>query len=201
MQQPPPVPPAAQPAVVPQTGGAVGTPSEISQGIVPVPTPTVVPAPQQPVEDSVARFQGVADATGLQMQMARETVDSLNVEIQKKFALSFACFVFVLFGPPIALRFPRGGVGVTLGVSIVVFGLYYICLMGGETLADKGRLPPPVAMWIANVVFTLVGVLLLLRVERTTDASRGGGIRDWWADRKMRRSLRTAAVRPAEMSA
>jgi lipopolysaccharide export system permease protein len=171
---------------------------------VPAPTISTVPAPQPATaeQDSVTRFQGAADAAGLQMQMARETVDSLNVEIQKKFALSFACFVFVLFGPPIALRFPRGGVGVTLGVSIVVFGLYYICLMGGETLADKGRLPPPVAMWIANVVFTMVGLLLLLRVERTTDASRGGGLRDWWADRKVRRSLRrAAAVRTAEVGA
>ncbi|MEO7520401.1 MAG: LptF/LptG family permease [Gemmatimonas sp.] len=183
--------PASSPGVVPQ-GAVFGAQPGTPQSGVPSPPPVVVPQPPVIPEnppDSVAQFQGAADATALQMQMARETVDSLNVEIQKKFALSFACFVFVLFGPPIALRFPRGGVGVTLGVSIVVFGLYYICLMAGETLADKGRLPPPVAMWIANVVFTFVGLILLLRVERTTDASRGGGLRDWWADRKVRRSL------------
>ena len=34
----------------------------------------------------------------------------------------------------VADRRARGGVGVTIGVSIVVFGLYYVCLMGGETL-------------------------------------------------------------------
>ena len=129
-------------------------------------------------------------AASTQMMEARESLDSLNVEIQKKFALSFACLVFVLFGPPIALRFPRGGVGVTLGVSIVVFGLYYICLMGGETLSDKGFLPPSVSMWIANVVFAIVGVALLWRVENITDTSRGGGLRDWWADRRARRSLK-----------
>ena len=82
--------------------------------------------------------------------------------------------------------------GVTIGVSIVVFGAYYVCLMGGEALADNGRLPPFIAMWIANVVFGLTGVALLWRVERTTDASRGGGIGDWWADRKAARALRRA---------
>lgn len=126
------------------------------------------------------------------------------VEVQKKFALSMAVFVFVLFGPPIALRFPRGGVGVTLGVSMVVFGAYYVCLMAGETLADKGRLEPVIAMWAANVIFTIAGVILLLRVEKITDGSRGGGLRDWWADRRARRSLRRSmkvAVPSAEAGA
>ncbi len=126
------------------------------------------------------------------------------VEVQKKFALSMAVFVFVLFGPPIALRFPRGGVGVTLGVSMVVFGAYYVCLMAGETLADKGRLEPVIAMWAANVIFTIAGVILLLRVEKTADGSRGGGLREWWADRKARRSLRrsmSASVPSAEVGA
>jgi lipopolysaccharide export system permease protein len=114
------------------------------------------------------------------------------VEVQKKFALSLACFVFVLFGPPIALRFPRGGVGVTIGVSLVVFGAYYVCLMAGEVLGDKGRLGPVPAMWTANVLFTLAGLVLLWRVERTTDSSRGGGLRDWWADRRARRRVRAS---------
>ncbi len=127
-----------------------------------------------------------------QLTLVRASMDSLAVEIQKKFALSFACIVFVLFGPPIALRFPRGGVGATLGISLVVFGLYYICLMAGETLADDGQLPPIVAMWIANVIFTIAGLLLLLRIEKTADASRGGGIRAWFEERRMRRANRRA---------
>lgn len=117
-------------------------------------------------------------------------MSSYAVEVQKKFALSLACFVFVLFGPPIALRFPRGGVGVTIGVSLVVFGAYYVCLMAGEVLGDKGRVDPVLAMWAANVLFTVAGLVLLLRIERTADGSRGGGLRDWWADRRARRQLR-----------
>ena len=139
--------------------------------------------------DSDEMNRGSMLAATMQLLEARESLDSLAVEIHKKFALSFACLVFVLFGPPIALRFPRGGVGVTLGVSIIVFGLYYICLMAGEALADKGRLPAYVAMWIANVIFTLVGIMMLWRVESTTDRSRGGGVREWWSDRAVRREL------------
>ncbi|MBY0491366.1 MAG: LptF/LptG family permease [Gemmatimonadaceae bacterium] len=154
-----------------------------------------MPKPQ-PV-DTIAMLTGAIAGSRVQLLASREGLDNLAVEIHKKFALSFACLVFVLFGPPIALRFPRGGVGVTIGVSIGVFGLYYVCLMGGESLADKGMLPAWFAMWIANIVFTVAGVLLLWGLENTTDTSRGGGLKDrfddWRTSRRLRREAKAGA--------
>ncbi len=193
--QAPVVPPPPQAPVVTPAGAPVVVPPvdslRDSLGVaIPAPPPTVTfPDPTPRAVDTVAMNQGAMNAADAQLVAAREGLDSLTVEIHKKFALSFACFVFVLFGPPIALRFPRGGVGVTIGVSIGVFGLYYVCLMGGEALADKGLVSASIAMWIANAIFTVTGVVLLWRVESTTDTSRGGGIRDWWADRGARRAL------------
>jgi lipopolysaccharide export system permease protein len=219
--QPPVQPPVQSPVVTPAVTPAVVPPGTAA----PIPATPIQPAPgltaQQdsllrasgidptapalnpavPPMDSVKIFQGAVSASGTQLVAQREGLDSLAVEIHKKFALSFACLVFVLFGPPIALRFPRGGVGVTIGVSIVVFGLYYVCLMGGEALADKGRLPAYVAMWIANVIFTLVALVMLWRVESTTDTSRGGGIRDWWADRKARKKAKAQARKTVPVGA
>lgn len=159
-----------------------------------------------PVLDTVAMLNGAIAGSRVQLLASREGLDNLAVEIHKKFALSFACLVFVLFGPPIALRFPRGGVGVTIGVSIGVFGLYYICLMGGESLADKGMLPAWFAMWIANLIFTTAGLLLLWGLESTTDTSRGGGIRDrfddWRTSRRLRKEAKAKAkARPAKSAA
>jgi lipopolysaccharide export system permease protein len=170
--------------------GAIGDSASAPPRLVPPPGITL-PAPP---EDSTSQFSGAAMALQLQLDLQRDQLDNLAVEIHKKFALSFACLVFVLFGPPIALRVPRGGVGVTLGVSIVVFGLYYVCLMGGETLADRGQLPAWVAMWIANLIFTAVGLVMLARVERQGDTSRGGGLREWWAHRRATRALRAVGA-------
>ena len=147
--------------------------------------------------DTIGMLKGAIAGSRVQLLASREGLDNLAVEIHKKFALSFACLVFVLFGPPIALRFPRGGVGVTIGVSIGVFGLYYVCLMGGESLADKGMLPAWFAMWIANIVFSVAGILLLWGLESTTDTSRGGGLKDrfddWRTSRRLRREARAEA--------
>ncbi|MFN2397596.1 MAG: LptF/LptG family permease [Gemmatimonadaceae bacterium] len=114
------------------------------------------------------------DVIRARMLDSQSRASQLDTEIQKKFALAAACIVFVLLGAPIALRFPRGGVGLVLAVSFSVFALYYVGLIAGETLADKLILSPFWAMWIANVVFTLVGVVLLVRVRKGGATARGG---------------------------
>lgn len=105
---------------------------------------------------------------------ARRERDRYDVEIQKKFSLAAACMIFVLIGAPIALRFPRGGVGLVIGVSFAIFGLYYVGLIGGETLADKGYLPPWLAMWCTNILLALVGLVMAARMGRESSTSRGG---------------------------
>ncbi len=118
----------------------------------------------------------VMETARSQMLTARSQMNQFAVEIQKKFAISMACVIFVLLGAPIALRFPRGGVGLVIGVSLGVFGLYYVGLIAGESLADRTILTPFWAMWSANILFTLVAIVLLSRMGRETATSRGGDL-------------------------
>jgi len=119
------------------------------------------------------------DAARSRMLENRTSMNRYGVEIQKKFALSAACIVFVLIGAPIALRFPRGGVGLVIGVSLVVFAIYYVGLIAGESLADRAFLTPFWAMWAANVILTLVGILLMVRMGREGATSRGGDLTEF----------------------
>lgn len=109
---------------------------------------------------------------------ARRQRNRYDVEIQKKFSLAASCMIFVLVGAPIALRFPRGGVGLVIGVSFAIFGLYYVGLIGGETLADKGYLPPWVAMWGANIILLMLGLVLASQMGRESATARGGDFRE-----------------------
>jgi lipopolysaccharide export system permease protein len=141
------------------------------------------------------------EALRLRLNETARIVSSYAVEIHKKFALAVACFVFVLLGAPIALRFPRGGVGLTIGVSLFVFALYYVCLIAGESLGKRGLVAPVVSMWAANVAFALVAVWLLSKIGREARTARGGdmgemldAIRGWvreklGIDRRRRRAL------------
>ena len=93
-------------------------------------------------------------------------VNRYMVEVHKKYALPVACVVFVLVGGPLGIRAHRGGLGVGVGFSIVFFVIYYLFLIGGEKLADRGYLPPAVAMWAANVLLGLLGIVLVVRTSR-----------------------------------
>lgn len=105
---------------------------------------------------------------------ARQHATSFMVEIHKKWSLAVSCIVFVLIGAPVALRFPRGGIGLVIGASVAIFGFYYIGLIGGETLADRRFISPFWGMWTPNVVMALGGLALFRRLGRETVTSRGG---------------------------
>lgn len=101
--------------------------------------------------------------------------NGFRVEIHKKLSIAVACFVFVMIGAPLAVRFPRGGVGMVIASSMAIFAVYYVGLIGGEALADKGVASPVVTMWMSNVTFGLIGVYLLWTMGRETATHRGGG--------------------------
>ncbi len=114
-----------------------------------------------------------------ELEAARRRRDRYGIEIHKKFSLAATCVIFALLGAPIALRFPRGGIGMVIGVSFGIFALSYIGLIGGESLSNKGRLSPVVAMWSMNLVFLLIGVFLYARLGHEASSSRGGDMREW----------------------
>ena len=185
------------PAVQPTDSAAVPSPS-VSAMPVPAPTPAatdttappanpvypggIVPNPESyrvTGADPSNETSTAIDAARSRMLENRTSMNRYGVEIQKKFALSAACIVFVLIGAPIALRFPRGGVGLVIGVSLVVFAIYYVGLIAGESLADRAFLTPFWAMWAANVILTLVGILLMVRMGREGATSRGGDLTEF----------------------
>jgi lipopolysaccharide export system permease protein len=124
---------------------------------------------------ALSAWADVANAAE-QMRSATRGTNKFSVEIHKKWAISVAGMVFVLLGIPLALRFPRGGMGLVLGGGLGIFALYYVSLTAGEPLADAGKVSPAVMIWGPNVVFALIGLGGLLRVNRELGSTRGGDL-------------------------
>ena len=125
-------------------------------------------------------FIGQLELMSARIRDSRQVMNRYDVEIQKKFALAFACIVFVMIGAPIALRFPRGGVGLVIGASVGIFALYYIGLVGGEALADRLIMEPFLAMWLTNLLFLVIAALLLSRMGKEGVTARGGDLSEAW---------------------
>ena len=87
-------------------------------------------------------------------------INEFEVEIHKKFSIPVACLVFVLVGAPLGVLIRRRGTAVSVGISLVFFWIYWMFLIGGEELADRGFISPAVSMWAPNVLFGLLGAYL-----------------------------------------
>ena len=112
---------------------------------------------------------------GNRVPSLRRQIREYKVEIHKKFSIASATLVFALIGAPLALRFPRGGIGMVIAASLTIFALYYVGLIGGETLADEGYVAPGWAMWLMNGLLGSVGLVSMLRMGRESSSTRGGG--------------------------
>lgn len=127
-------------------------------------------------EDELVRHLAMGVRTNAaRLRTLELTAVRYRVEVHKKYSIAFACIVFVLIGAPLAVRFPRGGVGMVIVVSVAIFAIYWIFLIGGEKLSDRGLVDPFWAMWTPNFVFAAIGLLLARRMGRTVATSRGGG--------------------------
>jgi lipopolysaccharide export system permease protein len=134
----------------------------------------------------------MGEIQGLQAQhdRANARANLYLVEVHKKWAISAACVVFVLIGVPIALRFPRGGMGIVIGAGVLVFTIADVGLIAGESLGKRGKLPPAVAIWSMNVLLAAAGIWGIARVSRESGSTRGGDLAELFAN------LAAAVARP-----
>ncbi len=98
----------------------------------------------------------------------KKQIRQYDVEIHKKYAIAFACLIFVLIGVPIGMMTKTSGVGMAFSVSSIIFMIYYTFLTVGEDLADKGIVSPFIAMWIANIIFGILGIFLVIYSVKET---------------------------------
>jgi lipopolysaccharide export system permease protein len=128
-----------------------------------------------PRDDLTATVHRTTQTNALTAETFRKSAVEKRVEIHKKYAIAFACIVFVLIGAPLAIRFPRGGAGMVITASVVIFALFWVSLIGGEALADRGHMNPAIAMWLPNLILLPIGISMVRGMSRQVATARGGG--------------------------
>jgi len=179
-------------AVAGAVGWGTAKPGPGAQPAMPASTTTAGTAPP-PAAPGAARLSDIGTVTSVteREQNADRRADRYRVEIFKKWSLSIASIPFVLIAVAMALRFPRGGMGLVLGGGMFVYSVFYVGLTAGETLADRGYAPPGLAMFSPNIVLGAIALVGLLLVHRGGGTSRGGEFADLL--RYFRRRQRAAA--------
>ncbi|HWZ42286.1 MAG TPA: LptF/LptG family permease [Candidatus Saccharimonadales bacterium] len=132
-------------------------------------TDTVLTPPQiqKPVQDVVpVKQMPTSELLALARAPGKDQSRNYWIEFNTRLAFPSSCLVLVLIGIPLGLSSKKGGKGAGFVLTIILVFIYYFILSTGLSLAKSGKLSPVAGVWLANVVFTLVGFLLLWRVDK-----------------------------------
>jgi lipopolysaccharide export system permease protein len=99
-------------------------------------------------------------------QKGSEKVKIYEVEKHKRIAAPFATIILTLIGVSLSSRKVRGGIGMHLGLGIGFTFTYILFMQISMVFATLGDLSPFLAAWIPNMVFAVVGLILLWTAQK-----------------------------------
>src|ERR1035437_129655 len=82
------------------------------------------------------------------------------IEKYRRFANPFAVFILTLIGVSLSSRKIRGGIGMNVGIGLGLSFSYILFLQFASQFCLKGNLGPMLAMWIPNIIYSLIGLVL-----------------------------------------
>ena len=85
----------------------------------------------------------------------------MQSELHSRFAVPFASLVFAVLAVPLGMQNHRSGKSAGFATSIGILLTYYIVQSFLRALAEKGTLPPALALWLPNMIFLGLGWYLL----------------------------------------
>ncbi|MBX2903152.1 MAG: LptF/LptG family permease [Chitinophagales bacterium] len=109
------------------------------------------------------------DITTKQLEFKGRDINSIMIEVYRKFTLSVACVVLFLVGAPLGSIIRKGGLGWPLFYAVLFFILYHVSSMIGEKLSERDKLSVFTGMWLSTFILLPIGAFLAMKA---TDDSR-----------------------------
>ena len=81
-----------------------------------------------------------------------------DIEMQRKFTLSFACIIFFFIGAPLGAIIKKGGLGTPLVISVLLFIVYFIIDNSGFKMARDGKVAVYQGIWLSSAVLLPLGI-------------------------------------------
>lgn len=83
-----------------------------------------------------------------------------EIEKYKRYTLAFACFIFLFIGAPLGAIIRKGGMGMPVVLSTILFIIYYIIDNTGYKMAREGLWEVWQGMWLSAAILLPFGILL-----------------------------------------
>ena len=95
-----------------------------------------------------------------------DNVKFLEVERHRRIAFPFATVILTIIGVAVSSRKTRGGTGLHIGIGLSLSFAFILMMQISTTFATNGNLPPMLAVWIPNIIFSAVAYLLVKKTPK-----------------------------------
>ena len=109
------------------------------------------------------RYRSDYEFRSYTMKEENKVIRRHQIEMYKKFTLSFACIIFFFIGAPLGAIIRKGGLGMPVVVSVLFFVVYYIISMSGEKMARDGISSAFEGMWLSSAILLPIAIYLIYK--------------------------------------
>ena len=103
-------------------------------------------------------------ATNPDLSVKKRT--TMRTEWHKRMSFSMACLTFVLIGVPLGVTAQRRETSIGFLLSLAIAIIYFLFIIIADTLRDNASVMPHLLMWLPNVIFVSLGIVMFIRLSR-----------------------------------
>lgn len=93
-------------------------------------------------------------------------IKEFEIEYEKRFSFPFAAFILTLIGVSLSSKKVKGGMGMNLGFGLLLSFSYIMFYTVSSTFAINGSLSPRLAVWMPNIVFSIIAIILYRKAPK-----------------------------------
>jgi lipopolysaccharide export system permease protein len=101
-----------------------------------------------------------------QKKRGAANIQQFEIEYERRYAMSAAAFILTIIGLSLSSRKVRGGIGLNIGIGLALSFSYILFMQVTQTFAVSGYTSPRVAMWIPNIIYSIIAIVLYKRASR-----------------------------------
>ena len=95
-----------------------------------------------------------------QIMRGDSNISAYKIEKYRRIANPFSAFILTLIGVSLACRKVRGGMGLHLGIGLALSFSFILFMQISTVFATNGSMNPLLAVWLPNIVFSVIGIYL-----------------------------------------
>ena len=93
-------------------------------------------------------------------------IKEFEIEYHQRIAMSFAAFILTAIGLSLSSKKVKGGMGMNLGIGLALSFSYILFQTVSATFTVNGNTPPIVAVWIPNILYTIIAIYLYRKAPK-----------------------------------